>query len=343
MGTFNAAHIVNEAEQLLFYSIPGSIFLLFAAVFLFLYGRLAISTGYVAAAAVVTIPIGFLIYQAYTANLLGIYGQVSRRKEERTLKFVQSILTDAGVKTTGDKELYRLSKRMLTVLVNQSSGALYIWRLIGIINARGACLFSTICAIGVPVACVLSYVLGLFDLNVLSPPAGLYKILAYYAILSLSSFSLYHGIPKIRGQLDVYNELLISGKVKEIKEFAANWIAVDKVKVSPADEGKKGEKRMSLGLVALGIAVGYASNLGMPVEKVLMIAVVLSIGAIFFALIGAWNSVLGILVLGVAAVTLMTGTALSATFAIVFAVLGASVIIVSVLSQWLTRSKLREH
>jgi len=330
LGTFNAAHIVNEAEQLLFYSIPGSIFLLFAAAFLFLYGRLAISTGYVAAAAVVTIPIGFLIYQAYTANLLGIYGQVSRRKEERTLKFVQSVLTDAGVKATSEKELYRLSKRVLTVFVNQSSDAPYIWRLIGIINARGACLFSTICAIGVPVACVLSYMLGLFDLNVLSPPAGLYKIVAYYAMLSLCSFSLYYGIPKVRGQLDVYNELLIFGKVNELKALAANWIAVDKVKVSPAGEGKKEAKQMSLGWVALGIAVGYASNL-MPVEKVLMIAVVLSIGAILLALIGAWNSVLDILVVGVAAVTLMTGRALSATFTIVFGVLGVSVILVSVL------------
>lgn len=229
MATFNAPGIVSEAEQLLFYSIPGSVFLLYWAGFLLLFQKLTVSTGLTAAAVVATIPVGFIIYQAYTANAFRIYQKVNAREEEATLKLIQEIIVETGMPDNGD--LYRLSKRMLTVILNRSdTDGRYIWRLIGIVNARGACLLSTLCGCAVPVLYLTFFWVGWTDINLL---AEYPKTIVYYVVLLLGGLSLYWAIPKLRKQLDIYNSLLIAENVDQLRGLVAKWKALDKKKLKP--------------------------------------------------------------------------------------------------------------
>jgi len=230
MSSVRSTHIVSETEQLLFYSIPGSTFLLYCALFLFLFDGLPISTGHAAGAALASIPIGFLLYQAYTANFLWVYERVNRREEETTLKFLEDMLRDSGVTFLDDEGLYRLSKRVLTYVENTTPEADYIWRLVDIVNSRGACLFSTLIASVIPISYVFSCTLSLFDIATICTLVGLSKVTLFYIVLLTCGFCLYRGIPKVKAQLDIYNGFLVCQNVEKVKTLAKSYSEVKSTK-----------------------------------------------------------------------------------------------------------------
>lgn len=229
MSSTRSGHIVSETEQLLLYSIPGSIFMLYCAFFLFLFDRLPLSTEHIAAAALASIPVGFLLYQAYTANFLWIYEKLWKRSKETTVKFLESELKSFGVTSLNDKDLYRLSKRILTYIKNTTPEGDYIWRLVGIVNSRGVCLFCTLLASMMPImAYVLSSVLGLFHVITLYTPIELGKIILFYIVLLICGCCLYCGIPKVKAQLDIYDRFLVCQNITKVKDIAKSWIDVKK-------------------------------------------------------------------------------------------------------------------
>ena len=100
------------------------------------------SIGLVAAGVASSIPIGFLLYQAYTANALWVYGPCLQRRKQRSLVPIQKEFQTLW-KNGDAEEVYHLSKRVLTQITNESKEAgPYIWRLVDIINARGVSLFA---------------------------------------------------------------------------------------------------------------------------------------------------------------------------------------------------------
>jgi len=224
------SHVISEAEQLLLYSIPGSVLFLFGAIFLLLFQRLSISTELVAGAVVATIPVGFLIFQAYTSNLFWIYERVNRRKDQRTLKLLENILRKSGIALENEEEFYRLSKRIQTYLTNRSSDASssYVWRLIDILNARGVCILSIILAGAVPL--LFPYVVTGFDINVLCANTGVYRILIYYLMLIACGCCLLYGVPKVRNQLDTYSGILLCSNVDEVELIAKKWTEISSEK-----------------------------------------------------------------------------------------------------------------
>src|SRR5438128_2963251 len=85
--------VIREAEQLLYFSLPGQIVLLFTAGWIFLNGTLNLSAGIVAAAIVSSVPLGYLIYQAYTSNELWVYQTCwLGRAEEAAIKRIVGLL-----------------------------------------------------------------------------------------------------------------------------------------------------------------------------------------------------------------------------------------------------------
>jgi len=223
MSVSRSTYAVSEAEQLLFYSIPGSIFLLYTAVFLLLFQELSINTGVVAGAVVATVPVGFLIYQLYTANCLWIYEFVNKRKKETTIQRIKKMIEVAGLKFQDDEESYRFSKRLLTHITNVSPEASYVWRLIDIVNARGACVFSSILAGAVPVAYLSYCQITKPCIGVLFTTAGILNIIAFYGMLIACGYYLYRGIPKVKKQLEVFNEISLLKNVNEVKDIIEKW------------------------------------------------------------------------------------------------------------------------
>src|SRR5205807_8167079 len=85
--------VIREAEQLLYFSLPGQIVLLFIAGWIFLNGTLNLSAGVVAAAIVSSVPLGYLIYQSYTSNALWIYQTCWRgRADEGAIRRIVGLL-----------------------------------------------------------------------------------------------------------------------------------------------------------------------------------------------------------------------------------------------------------
>jgi hypothetical protein len=199
---------ISEVEQVLFYSIPGSTFWLFLGLFMLLHSTSAISIGGVGAAVASVVPIGFMLYQAYTANALWLYDFCLRRKDQRCLLPIEQKFQECW---NGDSsEIYHLSKRVLTEITNQDKDrGPYIWRLIDIVNARGVTLFACVISAFAPLSYLLfPQLLSSTDLSA--------KMIAYYLLLILASVSLYRGIPKIRRQLDAMQELIVGEKANDV-------------------------------------------------------------------------------------------------------------------------------
>jgi len=208
---------VSEVEQLLFYSIPGGLLLLLVGFFFVLHQPASITTGMVAGGVASAIPIGFLLFQAYTANALWVYELCNRRAKQQCLLPIQREFKKQWQKSDSD-QVYHLSKRVLTVITNkdQEIGP-YILRLVAIINARGVSLFATIVAACAPL-------LYLFTPNFWPLACWPLRLLAYYVVLCLVAVSLYAGIPEVRGQVDAYQELIVANNMKAIRELIAEFV-----------------------------------------------------------------------------------------------------------------------
>jgi hypothetical protein len=80
---------------------------------------------------------------------------------------------------------------------------------------------------------------------------------------------------------------------------------------------------MSLVMVCLGIAVGYAGNLAIPQQAVFLLIAGITLALVAFVVLAirdkdGWDSVLDTLVLDVGAMTFITPKTLSAFWVIVF-------------------------
>jgi len=203
---------ISEVEQFLFYSIPGGILVMFIGMFFILHNVESVSTGLVAAGVASAIPIGFLLYQAYTANILWVYGYCNQRDKQKCLVPIQHAFQELWKDGKSD-EIYHLSKRVLTIVTNkdEKTGA-YIWRLVAIVNARGVSLFATLIAAFAPI----SYLLVPALRSSVFWPATL---TIFYTTLFFTALSLYYGIPKVRSQLDAYQQWIVADQRKEIKKI----------------------------------------------------------------------------------------------------------------------------
>jgi hypothetical protein len=185
---------------------------MFIGLFFIVHDFSSISPGLVAAGAASSIPIGFLLYQAYTANAFWLYGYCNQRQKQRCLASIERAFRDSW-KDGKQDEIHHLSKRVLTIVVNRDEkmGA-YIWRLVAIVNTRGVSLFAVLVAAFAPSSYLLLPTLS-------SSPFWPTRLAVFYVILLLTALSLLRGIPKVRGQLDAYQELVVADQQSDIKKM----------------------------------------------------------------------------------------------------------------------------
>lgn len=185
---------------------------MFIGLFLIIHNVGSISTGLVAAGVASAIPIGFLLYQAYTANVLWIYGRCNQRGNQRCLVPIQRTFQELWKEGKTD-EVHHLSKRVLTIITNKDdkTGA-YVWRLVTIVNTRGVALFAILIAAFTPISYLVMPTL-------FSSAVWPTRLVVFYAILVFTALPLYCGIPKVRNQLDNYQEWIVGRDEKEIKKI----------------------------------------------------------------------------------------------------------------------------
>ena len=151
--------VKTEVEQLLYYSIPGFFVEFLFLIFIFMMGKTEfITSTSVAILVVATIPIGYIMFQAYTSFYF--YEYVWRKGfsgEQSTMKLIGKIIDD---KTSELNEQMRKEVRdsiRRTQLFNffafktQNTETIeYDWRLVNLINGRAVAVFSCLFAFLIP-------------------------------------------------------------------------------------------------------------------------------------------------------------------------------------------------
>jgi len=228
----------TEAEQLLYYSVPGFFIFFFVFLFLVMMGitnilDIRVITFIVAA----VIPIGFVTYQGYIRTLyrkiwkewyrvLDPYYQFFERYLSQNLKIIDETLAKDVKETMPPTHilLFHMHGKCSTETVD------YSWRLVNLINARGVGIFSCILAIFVPL------IYGLY-LYVSSPNFPVFPnfgsltsnhvivLLAYYALIGIFAYVLASGVSGIKENLaDLNTGILVSERSdleQLIKAFSA--------------------------------------------------------------------------------------------------------------------------
>ena len=211
-----------EVEQILYYSIPGTLLISYVAASGFALGLMVpIDAAFLAAGLIASIPAGFIVYQAYTSNMLPIYSRIWRKHDNsEPLKLIASKLSTKDPVKAGD-----LAKRIMIVISNEKDHSGYSWKLLNLVNSRGACIFSSVLGMAIPVLWIvykasLAYIeTGVLEdawLNWQVAP----KLVVYYVVVMLLAVSFYRAIPKILRQLSSYNNILVAMNAKELESIA---------------------------------------------------------------------------------------------------------------------------
>jgi hypothetical protein len=214
-----------EIEQIFYYSIPGSLLIFYTLGFFFAIGnRIPLDGAFLAAVLLASIPFGFIAYQAFTSNLLWIYGRIwNTHDKSEALNLVASKLpkpTGAGEKQTD------LAKRILIVIGNEKDASGYRWKLLNLANSRGVCTFASVASALIPIGWTIYRILSSYveghgaDISFLTANL-LLKLSIYYILLTLLGASFYRAIPKILRQLDSYSKILVARNPDLINEIAA--------------------------------------------------------------------------------------------------------------------------
>lgn len=230
----------TEAEQLLYYSIPGFFVFFFVFLFLTAIGNTSFldirGITFVIAA---VIPVGFIVYQAYVLTLYaGIwYGRFFKVQEpckELIESYISEVLKAANpnlVKYMEDKkELSWLHIHTLRLHEQETDDVIdYSWRLINLINARGVGAFTCILALFIP----LFYLMFLFISAVIHESAlpGLpnaditIMLITYYIAVIAFTIVLLHGITRIKRHLSDFNLGVSVSKREELPQFVLAYVS----------------------------------------------------------------------------------------------------------------------
>jgi hypothetical protein len=188
-----------DIEQIFYYSIPGSLLIFYYLGFLFAIGNsIPLDGAFLAAVLLASILVGFIAYQAYTSNLLWIYGRIWNRDDKsEALNLFASKLPKPT--TIGETET-DLAKRILIVISNEKDPSGYRWKLLNLVNSRGVCTFASIVCALIPIGWTGYRILSLYseghgvDISFLTANV-LLRFLVYYILLTLLGASFYRAIP----------------------------------------------------------------------------------------------------------------------------------------------------
>jgi hypothetical protein len=234
----------TEAEQLLYYSIPGFFLFFFLFLFLAAIGNTSFldirGITFVIAA---VIPVGFIVYQGYVLTLYArIWFGRFFRVHEPCKEIVESHFSEVLKATSPRLAKYMEDKKELSWLHihtfrlhEQKTDDVvdYSWRLINLINARGVGAFTCILALFIP----LFYVVFLFisaainnsTLPELPNNDTTTMVITYYIAITVFTIVLLHGITRIKRHLADFNLGLIVSETEGLPQFILAYVSAKAV------------------------------------------------------------------------------------------------------------------
>ena len=249
----------TEAEQLLYYSIPGFFVFFFVFLFLTAIGNTTFldirGITFVIAA---VIPVGFIVYQAYVLTLYeriwyGRFFKIQEPCKELIKSYISEVLQETNPKLVkymeDKKELSWLHIHTLRLHEQETDDVIdYSWRLINLINARGVGAFTCILALFIPPIYLtflcISAVIHKAALPVLPNADTIIMVITYYIAITAFIAVLLHGIPRIKKHLSDFNLGISVSKREELPQFILAYVSA-KVVCSVSgilSEQKKGDK-----------------------------------------------------------------------------------------------------
>lgn len=250
----------TEVEQLLYYSVPGFFIEFFVLLFLFLIGKPpSFDTATVSFLIVATIPIGYIVYQAYVISPIyrGTWekwfggGDTNLQLINQMIEEKTSVLSDSFGKSVRESISPRYVLNFLIFSEETPETIDYSWRLINLVNGRAVGIFATILSCFIP---PLYFLINLIqklltfssvDIILDQIPTGLlYKycllILAYYALLGVFILVLKRKIQHIKESLINFNQGAIVSHQKKLDELVSGYVAFNAAsKVSKLLASKK--------------------------------------------------------------------------------------------------------
>lgn len=231
----------TEAEQLLYYSIPGFFVFFFIFLFLIIVGNTAIldirGITFIVAA---VIPVGFIVYQAYVLTLYekiwygGLF-KIRQPGKELFKSYISEVLSMLDPELVREvekrKEISWLHMHMFRLHEQENTAVIdYNWRLINLINARGVGAFTCILALFIPVSYAVYLYVSALILGLPLPQFPDYKaivmIILYYISIVVFIFVLIRGISRIKRHLSDLNLEVLISKSENLEQLILAYASV---------------------------------------------------------------------------------------------------------------------
>lgn len=116
---------------------------------------------------------------------------------------------------------------MTSIATAESEGrGNYVWRLVGFVNSRGACIFSIVVALIFPPA---AWVLSVFSQRFVEvvQSVSVADAIIYYLLGLIGIIVLYTGVPKVRSQLNEFSEIMIDANPPLLSRLTGKSAATD--------------------------------------------------------------------------------------------------------------------
>ena len=230
----------TEAEQLLYYSIPGFFVFFFAFLFLIIIGYTSVfdirGITFIVAA---VIPVGFIVYQAYVLILYekiwyGSFFKIQDPCKEFFQSYISKVLEtlneDLREELDKKKEISWLHMHTFRLHDQENQELVdYSWRLINLINARGVGAFTCIIALFIPIGYLIyQYAYSAF-LKLPMPAIPGYEtivlVILYYASTIIFIAILIKGIPRIKKHLSDFNLDVLISKGQDLDQFVLGYVS----------------------------------------------------------------------------------------------------------------------
>ena len=230
-----------DVEQILYFSIPGALFVILTLVSAKVLNiTITVDAALFTAALLASVPIGFTVYQAYHSNGLWIRNKLVW-KNNPDLGAVEEIkkLINPGYVSKHDtsKEELEFSSLAHAVLdaIEETGGSVYSVRVRNIVHSKGACLFVSLVALVFPFAGIVYFAILSFFRGTPIPAVDGPLLGVYLLLIVLLGVIFYSGNDNLLTHRSAYLKLLIVEHQVDIILIANDLRRFPIVPTSPQD------------------------------------------------------------------------------------------------------------
>ncbi len=219
-----------DVEQILYYSIPGGLFVILSVITgVILNVRLSFDAALFTAALLTSVPAGYTVYQAYHSNALWVYKRlVWRFPYDPAIEKLKSLLNpnyDAkqqenyDAATASAQPLDRTAHRVLDSIM-ETEGSVYSIRVRNIVNSKGACLFVSLVGLILPFVGIAYFGIVSATSNVAFPALNIPLLSGYVLFVLILTVIFYTDNARLISNRANYNEVLLANSLEQVQKLA---------------------------------------------------------------------------------------------------------------------------